>query len=92
MIKSKIYTSDFVVNTERRWNENRVYFFTYVYFDRSPGVTNPTPVPAMFTHHQIKTAIERARNNPEDIPTNTLEEDFKESWWDKIKFFFNLKK
>jgi len=78
MPKSVIYTSEAVKNTQRSHMENKVYFYVTIYFDRNPRVPNPTPVPAMFTHHQLRVAVERAKANPEDIPVRL-------PWWDKVK-------
>ena len=71
-MKSKIYTSDYIKNTKRTWRENPTYFFVHIYFDRGKSSYNPTPFPAMFTHNQIKEAMERAQRNPEDIPKPKL--------------------
>jgi hypothetical protein len=65
-MKSIIYTSEKVVNTERRFGAAPHYYPARVVFqDGNEAV-------AMFTLDQLQVAISRGRINPEDVPQKTL--------------------
>lgn len=51
-----------VLNTKRKFGANREYFYTRIQLE------NGEEVELLFTDHQFKTAIKRAKKNPEDLP------------------------
>ncbi|MFK5952479.1 MAG: hypothetical protein QM498_05415 [Desulfobacterium sp.] len=55
--KSKVYTTDVVKNTERKFGECTEYVLAEV-----------DGMPALFTRYQLGEAVARAKRNPEDIP------------------------
>jgi hypothetical protein len=64
MARSKIYYTDRVVNTERKFGAAEAYTYVLVIGDK-------TSRPAMFTDVEIERAIERAGKNKEDSPRKT---------------------
>ena len=70
MAKSEIHLNEKVVNTERVFGSALEYF--PVKIESSNGMTKW----AMFTEREIKTAIERADKNQEDIPKSFWESIF----------------
>ena len=60
-VKSKLYMAEKVGNADRRFGSALDYYPIYV------ELLDGTIVPALFTHHTLVEAIERARVNPEDM-------------------------
>lgn len=60
-----------IINTERKFGANSTYFLTRLQLEDGSEVN------AMFTHHELNTAIERAKANTEDLE--------KEGFLDKIR-------
>ena len=60
-IKSRIYLSEKVSNSQRKFGSATDYHIVYV------TDTRGNSLPALFTCDQIDDAVERARANPEDI-------------------------
>lgn len=71
-MKSQIHARDRVPNTARKFGAAQHYYPAMVHL---PNVSRP----AMFTEEQVMEAIERARQNPEDVPRPTAWEKF--LWW-----------
>ena len=60
-----------IVNTERKFGANATYFLVRLQME------DKTEVNAMFTHHELFSAIERAGKNQEDLEA--------EGFFDKIR-------
>lgn len=61
-INSKIFLSEEVENTERKFGSTTRYLPAYIVDE------GENEVAAMFTEHEIRVAVERALENPEDMP------------------------
>lgn len=82
MIKSKLYESDSIKNKNAYRTANSVYHIIYV--ERFGKW-----VPCLLTENNIKTGIERARKNSEDIyPMAETVAPSELSFWDKVKLLF----
>ena len=57
-----------VANKDKKWNENSSYYPIQVELEDGNTVW------LMFTHNQLRVAYDRAKRNPEDIPTDEQEE------------------
>lgn len=64
-MKGKLYLDEVVENKERKFGADSEYYPVRVQ-------DGDCEVNALFTIEQIKVAIERAQNNPEDVPDKTL--------------------
>lgn len=73
-IKSRIYMSDVVINTEPHPLANSEYIHVYV-------IDGDDVIPAMLTQNEINRAITRADRNKED------QKPKKYTLWEKIKFW-----
>lgn len=71
-MKSQIHARERVPNTARKFGSAQHYYPVVVHL---PNVTRQ----ALFTEEQLMDAIERARQNPEDVPAPSLLERLK--WW-----------
>lgn len=71
-MKSQIHARERVENTARKFGSAQDYYPAMVHL---PNVSRP----ALFTEEQIMDAIERARQNPEDVPRPSLWERL--AWW-----------
>ena len=71
-MKSQIHARERVPNTARKFGSAQDYYPAIVHL---PNVTRP----ALFTEEQVMQAIERARQNPEDVPRPSLLERLR--WW-----------
>jgi hypothetical protein len=66
-VKSTLYAREKVANKDRRFGAVPEYYpATVVLIDGQR-------MPALFTEKQVQTAIDRARDNAEDMP--------RQSWW-----------
>jgi len=68
-MKSRIYLKEIVENKERKFGSTLQYYPVKVELNDG-SVEN-----ALFTEDQINVALDRASENPEDIPENTLWEN-----------------
>ena len=71
-MKSQSHARERVPNTARKFGSAQDYYPAMVHL---PNVTRP----ALFTEAEIMEAIERARQNPEDVPRPSAWEKF--LWW-----------
>lgn len=69
-MKSKIYADEVVKNKQSKTSSKGQYYPCAVI---AGSITHN----ALFTRHQLDTAIERARKNPEDVPAE-------QSLWTKL--------
>lgn len=60
MTVSRLYLDEEVPNADRKFGSDNLYAPAYV-------MVNSKWEPALFTATQLKTAIDRARKNPEDV-------------------------
>ena len=60
-MRSVLFLQERVVNSKRRFGQTEHYFPCTV-------VVGNKRVPALFTPDQVRTAMNRARENPEDCP------------------------
>lgn len=65
-MKSRIVLDERVVNKDRNFGSSLGYFPAWVFDFRGQRK------PALFTRDQIKTAMIRAEENPEDVPVRTF--------------------
>ena len=71
-MKSQIHARDRVSNTARKFGAAQHYYPVVVHL---PHVTRM----ALFTEREVMEAVERARQNPEDVPRPSRWEQF--LWW-----------
>lgn len=71
-MKSQIHARERVPNTARKFGSSQHYYPVVVHL---PNVTRQ----ALLTEEQLMDAIERARQNPEDVPRPSAWEKF--LWW-----------
>ena len=71
-MKSQIHARERVRNTARKFGSAQDYYPVLVHL---PNVSRP----ALFTEREIMEAIERARQNPEDVPAP--------SWWERLMWW-----
>lgn len=58
-----------VANKGKKWNENSSYYPIQVELEDGNTVW------LMFTHNQLRVAYDRAKRNPEDIPSSEVQEE-----------------
>lgn len=58
-----------VANKGKKWNENSSYYPIQVELEDGNTVW------LMFTHNQLRVAYDRAKRNPEDIPSSEAQEE-----------------
>ena len=71
-IDGKIYASEKIANTQRKFGEQLEYYPAFLELE------NGTQMQLLFTKNQLDTALDRARNNPEDSVEG------KTSLWSKL--------